>query len=138
MQALQMSPILRRALYTLCLVLGLAACDDEPSPASDAGISGDAAVETTGLSISSADARACEIAFTAAPTSTVAVTFNSTVKGSWRRREDRVAVSVITADDAAFAPGSFSVGGVDGIEPTILRCYNRAGQLIPGVTLTAD
>ncbi len=123
----------------LAAAVALAACDGGGGGggAGGAGGGGDAGVPTTGLTITSEAARACELRFVADPGAEVAVRFGPDVKGSWRRREDRVAITLVSGADAPFAPGAFAVGGVADLKPELVRCYDADGRALEGADVVS-
>ena len=142
------SPLLRGLVY-VALSMALVACDDGDSPAvadggaggtggmAGAGGTGGAGGMQMGVGVSDPAARACEAVFTASPAAAVSVSFGSDVTGTWRRREDRVAVGFFHRNDDAFPEGALSVAGVE-TPPTTVRCYDRLGAPLAGAELILE
>ncbi|MSP71469.1 MAG: hypothetical protein EXR76_04645 [Myxococcales bacterium] len=102
------------ALLSLGLAFG---CDDSgpgaattTPDASTGGSGGDGGGPVlTGLTVSDPNARGCEVLFTEGRATIEAVTFDATVVGTFIREAPRVALSFVSAADAAIAVGSIRV-----------------------------
>lgn len=136
----------------LCMALASMGCDgNETQAGADGGAGGMAGAGGAGgmagaggaggmmteVGVSDPAARACEVLFTASPAAQVSVTFGDAITGTWRRREERVAVGFFHRADDAIPAGALSVSGVDPT-PEVVRCYDRLGAPLAGVDLILE
>jgi len=98
-------------------------------------------VATTGmgLSVSSPDARSCEIAFNEGATRLLGASYTGGVRGKLLRRPPHVALALTQTADAAIPAGAVQLqldGAASGLTLSSVRCFDRAGQPLDGVEVT--
>jgi len=77
------------------------------------------------------------VLFTASPADAISIAFGAEITGTWRRREDRVAVGFFHRADGPIPEGALSVAGVEQT-PEMVRCYDRLGAPLSGVELVLE
>ena len=93
------------------------------------------------ISVNSEQARGCELLITDPDNLIQKVLFNSTVKGQWMRRDKRVAIAFFSQDDQGIQVGAVSlqsVGSLDMLQTTHVKCVDRFGSPIDEATLSIN
>ena len=130
------------ALISLALAFG---CDDSGSgsatttpDASTGGGDGGGPV-LTGLTVSDPNARGCEVLFIEGGATIEGVTFDATVVGTFIREAPRVALSFVSAADAAMAVGSIRVavkGDASQLVVKSVKCVDAKAVALPEASVT--
>lgn len=118
-----------------CACLESGACNDGLACGSDQKC---APAVAAGVQVADVSARGCEFVLTEAPgTEVVSVTFKNGAKGTWIREAPRVAVSVVTGSDTAFADAIQLglTGAASSLSLSKASCVDLKGQRL-ATTLT--
>lgn len=99
---------------------------------------GGAGGASSGLSVSDANARGCEVLLTEKSSKVQRVTFEGSVKGTFLREAPRVAVTFVSKDDSPIATGVVKIEGgpLSGIEVTKVSCVDKSGAKLPDTKIT--
>jgi hypothetical protein len=93
----------------------------------------------SGLSVSSGDARACEVLLGDGDVKIDHVEFGDHVTGRWLRQGDKVAVAFIANQDAPIGGNAMDVayasGGSSPFTVLASHCYGQKGEELPGVAV---
>ena len=97
------------------------------------------AVSTSGLTVTNAAARSCEVVLVEAGTEVLGVDFADGTLGTQVHESPRTAVTFTRQTDTPFAAGAVTVRRTDGMGAAVTlshaRCFDREGNALPGDSL---
>ena len=124
---------------------GTADCPCRAGDMCDAGLVCDTGkcvgMTASGLTVSSADARACDLMLEEQSARVLSATGGDDVEVAHRRRAPRVAISFASKSDAPIAVGAVvlqSTGDAGGFAITSSTCYGADGAAIDGAQVTLE